>query len=99
MMTIKTNNVPRPIIYGYELTDKELSEFDYYTNEDLEMRQFFRYKGQVYDLGEFMRVTDTMKNCHGFDGWDGYCSDSFFSGILVRYSDDFESVIVATYYS
>ena len=78
MLTIKTNNVPRPIIYGYELSAKELAWFDYYTNEDLEMRQFFRYKGQVYDLGEFMRVTDTMKNCHGFDSWDGYCSDSFF---------------------
>ena len=96
MLTIKTNNVPRPIIYGYELTDKERSEFDYYDSADLDYATFFRYKGSIYDLDEFMLVTDTMKS---FRSWDGYCSDSFFSGILVRYSDDFESVIVATYYS
>lgn len=99
MLTIKTNNIPRPVIYAYELTAKERVEFDYYDIADLEMRRFFRYKGNVYDLAEFMRVTDTMKNCHGFNGWDGYYSDSFFSGILIRYADNFESVIVATYYS
>ena len=96
MLTIKTNNVPRHVVYGYELTDKERSEFDYYDSADLDYATFFRYKGHIYDLGEFMLVTDTMKNYHG---WDGYCSNNFFSGILVRYSDDFESVIVATYYS
>ena len=29
--------------------------------------------------------------------WDGYLSDSFFSGVLVRYADDCESVVVARY--
>ena len=31
--------------------------------------------------------------CYCFKGWDGYSSDSYFSGVLVRYVDDFERVI------
>jgi len=31
--------------------------------------------------------------------WDGYQSDSFYSGVLVKYVEDFERVIMATYYS
>ena len=31
-------------------------------------------------------------------GWDGVLTDTFFSGILVRYVEDFERVIVARFY-
>ena len=35
----------------------------------------------------------------GFHAWDGYHSDSFFSGILVRYTDEWcESVIAGDYF-
>ena len=91
-LTIYTNNVPRNVLYGYELSPAEQAEFDYM--DDINDGSFFRYKGQVYDLGEFMRVTDTMENCHGFKGWDGYHGDSYFSGVLVKYTDDCEQVIV-----
>jgi hypothetical protein len=30
-------------------------------------------------------------------GWDGYRSDSYFSGIVVRYVDDGERVIAGLY--
>lgn len=97
--TITTNNVPRPVIYGYELTTKEQREFDYlgFSNGtaesecDGDCRTFFRYKGNVYDLGECLRVegSDTL-----YKGWDGYFGESYFSAVVVKYCDNFESVIV-----
>jgi len=92
-ITIKTNHVPRDVIYGFELSPKDLAKFDY--KEDPENAEFFRYRGQVYDLGEFLHTRSTRFE----QFWDGYHSDSFFSGILIRYVDDYERVIVATYCS
>ena len=51
--TIKTNNIPRAVFSGYDLTDKEKAEFDYYSPEELCCALFFRYKGNVYDIGGF----------------------------------------------
>lgn len=94
MITIKTNNVPRDIIYGYELTDKERAEFDYIedTNEFMG-HSFIRYKGYVYDLSEFITVPEDMVPGQ----WDGYRSDTFFSGIVIRLVNDNEQVVCGTY--
>lgn len=100
-MKITTNNQIRPILHWWELTEKEKKEFDYLdTENERDFSSFFRYKGQVYDLGEFMRVG----NIPEFKGWDGYASDSFFSGVLVKYPVDEwgsmeEGIIVGWYYS
>lgn len=94
-VTIKTNHVPRHTIQGYELTTKEREEFDYIPKDEIDGHDFFRFKGQVYDLNEFMRVGAAF----GLQGWDGYHSDSAFSGILVKYVNHGDSVIVGTYYS
>lgn len=100
-MKIKTNNIPRHLVYGYELTKKESAEFDYLSPEELNEREFVRYKGQVYDMGEFMRIDKTMAphtQRDGGENWHGYSSDSFFSGVLVRVSNDGESVVMASYF-
>lgn len=65
-LTIVTNNVARNTIYGYELTPKEREEFDYYTPGELNEQSFVRYRKQVYDIGEFVRVESTdspLSNC------------------------------------
>lgn len=92
-MTIKimTNNTPRQLVYGYELTDKQKQDFDYI--EDIDSHDFVIYKGNVLDLSEFMRI-DTIEH---FNGWHGYSSDSFFSGTLVKYCDN-DSVIMGWFY-
>lgn len=94
---IITNNHARPLIDAYELTEAERKEFDYLDwdaiDEGEDSASFFRYKGRLYELGEFMRTNDNGD----FKEWDGYSSDSFFSGTLVRYSDD--CVVVGWYWS
>lgn len=89
--TVRTNNVPRPILYGYELTPKERLEFDYLEGEDLDYATFFRYKGNVYHLGDCMRVEPMNSLCQG---WDGYFGESFFSAVVVRFTPDHEQVVV-----
>jgi hypothetical protein len=104
-IAVRTNNVPRDIVEGFELSLEERAEFDYIdwqaVEEGRDSASFFRYRGRVYDLGEFQ----TTSGLHSFGelsplrAWHGYLSDSFFSGILIRYTDDHESVVVATYYA
>lgn len=96
---IRTNNKPRLLIDDYQLTPDERKEFDYLNWQAIEAGNdsatFFRYKGQLYDLGEFMRCPDTA----WFKGWDGYYSDSAFSGVLVRYCQDTDYVVIGMYFS
>ena len=90
--TVKTNNVPRATFSGYELTDKEKAEFDYYAPDELGDASFFRYKGEVYDIGEFLLAPESLKP------WHGYSSSSYFSGIVIKCDDRMENVIVGAYY-
>lgn len=85
-MQIITNNQPRPIISWYELTEKEKQAFDYLTEEDVSYSSFFRYKGWVYYLSDFMRSGTPH-------GWHGSYGQSFFDAILVKLVDN-ETVIV-----
>lgn len=105
-MTVKitTNNVPRDIVNGWELTPSERKEFDFLDWEAIEdgrdSAEFFRYRGQLYFLESEGRPEFAP-------GWHGYLSDSFFSGIVYKfplqdYSDtehDYERIIVGTYYA
>ena len=83
-MTIICNGQYRPILDQSELTAKE---FDNGAGS-----QFFRYRGNVYSLGDFMRFDSPNE-------WDGYLSTSVFSAILVKISKNGESVLVASEYS
>ena len=87
-MKIITNNHYRHILYFYELEPSEQEELkDSY--DDVEESTFFRYRGQVYDLNNFMRSTDNR-----FGDWQGYNCDSFFSAVLVKYDASCEAVKV-----
>ena len=101
-MTVTTNNVPRDILDACELTLVEQTEFDYLDWSALEQgtdsATFFRYRGTLYDLGEFF-TTSTLPEFSPLRKWDGYSSDTFFSGMLVRYANDWESVIVGRFYT
>ena len=97
-----TNNHQRPVLDAYELTPAEREEFDYLDWDAIERGEasgsFIRYQGQTYDLGEF-QTTSGMPEFSPLTRWHGYMSDTFFSGVLVRYSDDFDYVTVGRFYS
>jgi len=99
-LTIICNNVPRDIVDSWELTADERADFDYYDWSKLEAGEesasFIRYKGETYDLGDFEVWSNPSSP---MSGWDGMRSDSFFSGILFRYVNDFEQVVVGRYFS
>ena len=90
-MEIITNNKPRHLIYGYDLPAKVRSDFDYLNDEELDCSNFVRYRGQYYDLSQFMR-SDSVT------GWDGVAGQSYFSGVIIKIVDS-DSVIIGRYYS
>ena len=107
-LKIRTNNVPRLVLDWDQLTDAEKKNFDYLKTRDEKISaSFVRYKGWAYDLGEFLRwESPEPKEMHK---WDGYSSDSYFSGVLMRYARepwgkdgsivDSDHVVMATYFS
>ena len=102
-LKVITNNVPRLVIDAYELNAKERAEFDYLDWPAIERGEesatFFRFKGMLFNLDEFM-TTGGLPIPNPLRKWDGYSSDSFFSGVLVRFCpNDCDYVIVGRYYS
>ena len=91
-MKIITNNHYRFILYWHELTDAEQREHadDY---DGVKDSTFFRYRGQVYNLCEFLSARGN--GAHSLvNVWDGYHNDSFFSAVLVKYSECGDAVKV-----
>ena len=117
MLKIVTNNVPRDVVSFYEMDHQIMfDEFDIDVNDpeldedmiaDLCSMQFVKFRGVWYDVNDFITTSPGPWN-HGlpeeFKEWDGYASDSFFSGTLLKYVRDddrmdFDRVVMATYYS
>ena len=68
--------------------------FDYLNDEEFESNSFVEYLGQIYDISEFVLI----ENNSDFKGWDGYSSDSYFSGTLIKICKDNDFVIMGRYY-
>ena len=85
-MEIITNNQPRWLISLAELPAKVQKDFDYIPEWATTCPRFVRYKGEWYDVDDVMAVREYDKPpVQGFEEWDGYAPDSFFSGVLFRY--------------
>ena len=91
-MEIKTDNKPRPIVFGFELSENILSEFDYMEGEELDNAEFVKYKGNYYHLGDIEAITN-LPDDSPLNGWHGMVSETFFSAVLFKFTDDFEHVI------
>lgn len=83
---ITTNHHWHEFLSWYDLTEKETLDADVHRDDGI----YMRYRGWVYSLDEFMNLGVP-------DGWHGVHSDSFFSGVLIRVSDDGEMYQIATY--
>lgn len=100
-LTFRTNNQPRELLYLSDFNIKDQAtirnQYDWMEPDDLECNfGFFKYHGHIYHLQDFMRAPDDATG--DLAAWDGYASDSYFSGVVVRLCDDNESVIVGTYF-
>lgn len=94
-MKIQTDHKWKPFRYRNEVPSRVLADQFDYLDEDMGCDGFFRYRNRWYHIDGFMRVSDNSP----FKGWEGYSSDSFFSGVLLRVSADGERYMVGTYYS
>ncbi len=87
-LTIITNNVPRDVIDAWELSPAEQAEFDYLDWRAIEQGEdsasFARYKGELLDLNDLEPGPGSCMP-DAFAGWSAYRSESFFSGVLVRW--------------
>jgi len=81
--------VTTPRLYWSDLTKSEQKELDYHQED--EGLNFFRFKGQVYDLCQIGRFD------HSY--WHGADMQTAFSGVLVHVCSNSDSVVVASYYS
>lgn len=101
---IVTNNHWRPVIPWYELTLDQRSEFDYLHWQDMEngldYAEFVAFKGQLYYVNDFVEAgIGNSQRPEWLKGWDNYMSDSFFSGLVIRYNGDGTEVVIGTYYA
>ena len=102
-VTIKTDHKWHYFKYGYELSQKERikwrKEFSYIkSNEEFYNRNFAKYRGQLYDINEFMSIKGWSTEPFG-KAWDGYMSDTYFSGVVIKISKDGERYKIGRYYS
>lgn len=89
-MKIITNNKPRELIYGYQLTEKEKTDFDYM--EDMELETFVRYQGMVFAISDFMRLSDDCEESKA--GWHGVYGMNAFCGVLIKLDSSGEYAVM-----
>lgn len=98
-MKIITNNAPCPLLPLTNLPEKARKDFDYLTEDEAYDCRLVCYRGVWYDVWDSMTCPGAEApeaTRKAFSGWDGYVSDSFFSGVLFRFADE-DCVVCATY--
>ena len=88
---LKLGRRVKTTLIGWEdLTRNEKREFEYVDLKD--EANFFRFKNQVYDLGEF------IAHSLGSPYWHGATHHTAFSGVLIRVLQEHNTVIAASYH-
>jgi len=108
-MKIISNNQKRELVSFFELPEKVQSDFDYVGDDDRYNYRFVNYKNAWYDVYDTQRISVDNNHPIGWamvvqkddplSKWDSIVSESYFSGVLFRFVDDFDSVIVGRYFS
>lgn len=93
-MRIYSNFKERELLSYWDIPEKvRKDQFDYLAEGE---GSFFKYKGTWYSLDQFMKIQNAPT---AFQNWDGYYNDSFFSGVLLKMSDDGYTCKVGTFIS
>ena len=97
MLQIITNHHERQFKYGYEVPESIMNDQFDWMDEDEQFDGWIHYRNNWYHTSDFMRIDHHPDS--DFSSWHGYHGDSFFSGVLIKLSDDGESYQIATYLS
>ena len=93
---IVTDNKYKQFKQDWDVPEKVLrSQFDWMANTG--EHSFLKYKGHWYCLADFMTIPQDLGNGKAWYKWDGYSADGYFSGTLIKLSDDGEEYIIGTY--
>jgi hypothetical protein len=95
-LEIITDHKWKQFKYGYEVPAKVMADQFSHMDKETQDAGFLQYRGYWYHLSDFMRIN---KNAPFGRKWNGYLSDTFFSGILIEVSEDGETYRVGRYYS
>ena len=107
-LEIVTNNHAHQFVTGHEVPMNVLKwQFDYLTTEEQSSGSFLKYKGHWYHVSDFTRfgpffMAGIERATGGteeslFDGWHGRVSDSAWSGVVIRISEDGDTYQIGTY--
>ena len=90
-VTVITNNHHYELVAYYALPTKVREQFDYLAdNEDEQYSpRFFNYRDYWYDANQFTVNTDANLP------YAGTQADSYWSGLAIRYTNDYDTVQVA----
>tara|TARA_Y100001972_G_scaffold11230_1_gene12185 strand:+ start:176 stop:484 length:309 start_codon:yes stop_codon:yes gene_type:complete len=100
-MQVITNNHERQFVYRYDVPASVLANDLDWTTEEEHLGGYFCYRGTWYHVDQFMSFhgvawIQSAYEVHS-DQWDGYHGDSYFSGVLIKLSEDCETYRVGTY--
>ena len=94
-LQIITDGKWKHLKYGYEVPKKVLDECDWLSEEE-KTDGWIMYRKRWYHIKEFGMITPQSPLP---TDWDGYLGDSFFSGIIIKFSEEFETYKIGTYIS
>jgi hypothetical protein len=90
-LTVISNGHERERVTWHDLPEAERQWHDYLTcDEDKYSPRFVHYRRAWYDVHEFMHCPDDAE----LKGWQGIHTETFFSGVLVRFPDPCEDAVV-----
>jgi hypothetical protein len=102
-LRVATNNHERPVLHWLDLTAAEQRQFAYIRDAGPAARhefQGFRFRGELYDLGEFEPVHEAFSpaiqdvdDTGALTEWSAALCQSATTAILVRFKTDFGTVI------
>ena len=108
-LEVRTNWVPRDLLMVADLPEEAQADFDYLEEDYRYTYQIVKFKGSYYDVfdTQMIRVEKEGVRCgwemgvepdHPFAKWDSVMSDSYFSGLLFKFTTD-DRVVVGRYFS
>ena len=83
----------KPFLYGDEVPKKVLSDYDWLPEDEKE-HGWVKYKNEYMHLSDFIRLSGSGV---GRD-WNGYHADSFFSGTVIKMTNDGEEYKIGRYH-